>query len=120
MSVNSSASAIEAVPTSSPTRLKAASTDMPDSTQIRSRSSASGQADWIEAWRLPVWFDRTCGQLRRHRALAAAAEFRREGAQVVLLARIEARAGDEDVEGLGRPGELDRVQFASRTDRSTR
>ena len=58
VSVSSSASATDCEPISSLTLLNAASIDMPDSTQISSRSSASGKARLIESWRLAMRFFR--------------------------------------------------------------
>jgi hypothetical protein len=46
--------AATASPISSATRRMAASMEMPDSTQISIRSSASGHARLIECWRLPI------------------------------------------------------------------
>src|SRR5262249_25216202 len=54
--VSSSASGIDCEPISCATFLKAASIDMPDSTQIRSRSSASGNARLIDSWRFWILF----------------------------------------------------------------
>jgi hypothetical protein len=56
--VSSSASATDCEPTSSLTLRNADSTDMPDSTQIKSRSSASGKARFIESWRRWILFFR--------------------------------------------------------------
>ena len=52
VSVSSSASGIDCEPISWLTLRNAASIDMPDSTQISSRSSASGKARLIDSWRL--------------------------------------------------------------------
>ncbi|MCY1313540.1 hypothetical protein D9M70_640710 [compost metagenome] len=54
VSTNSSASSGEAMAISSATRLKATSMEMPDSTQIKRRSSASGQARRMECCRLAM------------------------------------------------------------------
>ena len=54
VSTSSSASSGEAMAISSATRLKATSMEMPDSTQISMRSSASGQARLMESWRLEI------------------------------------------------------------------
>ncbi|MNT11525.1 hypothetical protein D3C72_1464120 [compost metagenome] len=51
VSTISSASSVDWVAISSATRRMAASIEMPDSTQISMRSSASGQARRIECWR---------------------------------------------------------------------
>ena len=51
VSVSSSASATDCEPISSLTFLNAASIDMPDSTQISSRSSVSGKARLIDSCR---------------------------------------------------------------------
>ena len=56
VSVSSSVSGMDWVPISSATRLKPTSIDMPDSTQISSRSSASGNARLIESWRRVILF----------------------------------------------------------------
>ena len=58
VSVSSSASATDCEPISSLTLLNAASIDMPDSTQISSRSSVSGKARLIESWRRWILFFR--------------------------------------------------------------
>ena len=50
-SANSSASSADCEPISDATRVKALSIDMPDSTQISIRSSASGKARMIDCWR---------------------------------------------------------------------
>ena len=58
VSVNSSDSAIDWVTISAATLRNAVSIDMPDSMQIRSRSSASGKARLIESWRFEIAFFR--------------------------------------------------------------
>ena len=56
VSVSSSASGIDCRPISSLTFLNAASIDMPDSTQISSRSRVSGKARLIDNWRREILF----------------------------------------------------------------
>ena len=58
VSVNSSDSATDWVTISVETLRNATSIDMPDSMQISSRSSASGNARLIESWRLVIAFFR--------------------------------------------------------------